>query len=76
MAKNLICISPPGRTLADVTSITAPPTAVPRTDHAKAESNAQCAGWYEVQAGDYCQAISIRQSITLQEFFFLNPSID
>ncbi|KAI1860784.1 uncharacterized protein JN550_011246 [Neoarthrinium moseri] len=83
IAKSLICISPPGRTLADVTSITeaptatqAPPTPVPRPANAKAESNARCAGWYEVQAGDYCQAISIRQAIALQDFFFLNPSID
>lgn len=74
--------SPPGRTLAQVT-VTAqpsttegPPTSVPRPANAKAESNQRCAGWYEVQDGDYCQAISIRQGISMRNFYFLNPSID
>ncbi|KAK3177856.1 hypothetical protein K4F52_009408 [Lecanicillium sp. MT-2017a] len=83
MYEKLICISPPGRTLEDVTGIITtptatqpPPTAVPRPSNAKAESNNRCAGWYEVQSGDYCQAISIRESISLKDFYYLNPSID
>lgn len=79
----LMCISPPGRTLADVTKITTAPvttqppaTAVPRPPNAKAESHEACAGWYEVQDGDFCQTISIRQAISLRDFFFLNPSVD
>lgn len=84
MYGQLICVSPPGRTLAQVTSVItaqpttteAPPTAVPRPANAKAESNSKCAAWYEVQDGDYCQSIAIRQSISLRDFFFLNPSID
>ncbi|KAK4682659.1 hypothetical protein QC764_0021480 [Podospora pseudoanserina] len=83
MAKKLICISPPGRTLDEVTRITTlpltttqpPETAVPRPTNAKAESHTRCGSWYEIQEGDYCQAISIRQAIPLQDFFFLNPSI-
>ncbi|KAI0157093.1 carbohydrate-binding module family 50 protein [Hypoxylon sp. FL1284] len=31
---------------------------------------------YTIQAGDYCEAISIRLSISLKDFYFLNPSID
>lgn len=82
-ANKLICVSPPGRTLADVTTITdgpvptqPPPTPVPRPDNAKAESNTRCAGWYEIQKGDACQAISVKEGISLQDFLFLNPSID
>ncbi|RYP81114.1 hypothetical protein DL770_005977 [Monosporascus sp. CRB-9-2] len=84
MYTKLICVSPPGRTLEDVTGVITtpptatqpPPTAVPRPANAKAESHAQCAGWYEIQDGDYCQAISIREGILLRDFFFLNPSVD
>lgn len=74
--------SPPGRSLSDVTvtpqpvTTESPPTIAPRPSNAKAESNQRCATWYEVQNGDYCQAISIRQGIALRDFFFLNPSID
>ncbi|KAK0724574.1 hypothetical protein B0H67DRAFT_641092 [Lasiosphaeris hirsuta] len=79
-----ICISPPGRSLEGVTTITTapststqpPPTTVPRPPNAKAESHQQCAGWYEIQAGDYCQLISVRSGIEVRDFFFLNPSVD
>lgn len=79
-----ICVSPPGRRLEDVTTITTapptptqpPPTAVPRPPNAKAESHQQCAGWYEVQEGDYCQLISVQNGIEIRDFFFLNPSVD
>ena len=85
MYEDLICVSPPGRSLEDVTSVTPgpppsttqpPPTAVPRPSNAKAESHELCAGWYEVQAGDHCQLISIRAGIEIRDFFFLNPSVD
>ncbi|KAK4660328.1 hypothetical protein QC762_0017910 [Podospora pseudocomata] len=76
-------LAPPGRTLDEITRITTlpptttqpPETAVPRPTNAKAESHTRCGSWYEIQEGDYCQAISIRQAIPLQDFFFLNPSI-
>ena len=85
MFDKLICVGPPGRTLGEVTRVVTtlpatttqgPPTAVPRPTNAKAESHQQCAAWYEVQTGDYCQGISIRQGISLRDFYFLNPSID
>ncbi|KAK2013707.1 LysM domain-containing protein [Colletotrichum eremochloae] len=84
MYEHQICVSPPGRSLDDVTTITtAPPTVtqpastiVPRPSNAKAESHQRCAGWYEVKEGDYCQLISIRNAIELRDFFFLNPSVD
>jgi hypothetical protein len=58
------------------TPIQAPPTAVPRPTNAKNESHARCARWYEIQSGDYCEAISIRQGIPARDFYFLNPSVD
>ena len=85
MYDDQICVSPPGRSLEDVTTITTgppptatqpPPTAVPRPPNAKAESHDQCAGWYEVQNGDYCQLISVQHGIEIRDFFFLNPSVD
>lgn len=84
MVSHLLCVSPPGRSLGDVTAITeAPPattqpvpTAVPRPANAKAESHERCAGWYEIQAGDYCQLLSVRHAIELRDFFFLNPSVN
>ncbi|KAH6839433.1 hypothetical protein B0I37DRAFT_400041 [Chaetomium sp. MPI-CAGE-AT-0009] len=47
---------------------------VPQTP--KNDSNTRCAHWYEIQTGDYCEAISIRQNIPLRDFYFLNPSIN
>ncbi|KAK2038552.1 LysM domain-containing protein [Colletotrichum somersetense] len=84
MVGDLICVSPPGRTLADATAVpsgppttTQPPaTAVPRPSNAKAESHQMCAAWYEIKAGDYCQMISIKNSVEVRDFFFLNPSVD
>ncbi|KAF6812966.1 LysM domain-containing protein [Colletotrichum plurivorum] len=84
MVSHLLCVSPPGRSLGDVTAITeAPPattqpvpTAVPRPANAKAESHERCAGWYEIQAGDYCQLLSVRHAIELRDFFFLNPAVN
>ncbi|KAI8152690.1 hypothetical protein K4K49_003054 [Colletotrichum sp. SAR 10_70] len=84
MVGHLICVSPPGRTLADATAVpsgppttTQPPaTPVPRPSNAKAESNERCAAWYEIRTGDYCQMISIKNSVELRDFFFLNPSVD
>ncbi|KZL86126.1 hypothetical protein CI238_09105 [Colletotrichum incanum] len=84
MVSQLLCVSPPGRSLEDVTIITVapptatqpPPTAVPRPANAKAESHEQCAGWYEVKAGDYCQLLSVKNAIEVRDFFFLNPSVN
>lgn len=84
MHEDLICVSPPGRSLENVTTVSPeppsmtqpPPTAVPSPSNAKAESHELCAGWYEVREGDYCQLISIQNGIEARDFFFLNPSVD
>lgn len=89
LAESLICVSAPGAgagtgVTTQITTSTAtlpmpteaPSTPVPRPTNAAVESAEQCAKWYTVQDGDYCQVVSIRQNIALRDFFFLNPSID
>jgi hypothetical protein len=58
------------------TSATAISTAAPSPTNAASNSTSDCASWYTIQSGDYCQAVSIRQSISLTDFYFLNPGID
>jgi hypothetical protein len=50
------------------------PAPVP-TDAADA-SNRRCGKWYDVQAGDYCNLVTIKFGISLDDFIFLNPSIN
>ncbi|KAF2000149.1 carbohydrate-binding module family 50 protein [Amniculicola lignicola CBS 123094] len=83
MVTNLICVSPPGGSTRDITITVTPPTtstiestAVPKPTNGKGDTTAPCASWYTVQDGDYCESISVRQNIALQDFYFLNPSID
>lgn len=84
LVTTLICVSPPGGGPVTGTPITEPPTtptedattAVPKPTNGKDESNYPCARWYTVQDGDHCESVSIRQSIALRDFYFLNPSID
>ncbi|KAK4932066.1 hypothetical protein LTR66_015998 [Elasticomyces elasticus] len=81
-----VCVSPPGgylnrtsdsdsgstsnATAADATSTAAVPT------NALDGSNHNCSLWYTVQEGDTCAKVSIAQSISLSDFYFLNPEID
>ncbi|GAW18021.1 hypothetical protein ANO14919_074900 [Xylariales sp. No.14919] len=79
----LLCVSAPGNCFGNATMTTAPPTPaaatitpVPKPTNGANDSNGRCASWYTVRDGDYCWSVSIRQSITLRDFYFLNPSID
>lgn len=83
LADMFVCVSPPGGLEQGTTITSAPPTsttgvstAVPKPPNGKEESNYPCASWYTIQAGDYCEAVSIRQGIALRDFLFLNPSIN
>ncbi len=84
LAKTLICVSPPGGDPGEGTPITEPPptptedsaTPVPKPTNGKDESNYPCAKWYTIQDGDYCESVSIRESIALRDFYFLNPSVN
>lgn len=84
LAAQYICVSPPGGGPGQGTPITKEPptptpdvpTAVPKPPNGKDESILPCARWYTIQEGDYCEAVSIRQSLPLQDLYYLNPSID
>jgi hypothetical protein len=76
-----LCVSSPGE--AYVTPPALPPlapstatSAAPVPTNAKDESNKKCGSWYNVEAGDYCNLVTIRYGIFLDDFVFLNPSIN
>lgn len=75
-----ICVSAPGQPYVTPTvSLVAPtiyttPAPVP-TDIADGV-NHQCGRYYHVVAGDYCNMIVIKFKITMDDFTFLNPSIN
>ncbi|KAJ5964996.1 uncharacterized protein N7479_004872 [Penicillium vulpinum] len=80
-----VCLSPPGGYLShnDSDSGSTPnptttdaTTAAPVPTNAIDGSNHNCSLWYTVQAGDTCAQLSIAQSISLPDFYFLNPEID
>jgi hypothetical protein len=49
---------------------------VPKPTNALEESNSRCARWYVIQEGDYCDRLSISQSISLKDLYFLNPELN
>ncbi|KAK8127251.1 hypothetical protein PG984_008359 [Apiospora sp. TS-2023a] len=51
-------------------------SAVPVPTDAQGQSNKRCAQWYYVQTGDYCASISLKFSISIDDFYFLNPQVD
>ncbi len=51
-------------------------TAAPLPTDAAVGSNENCGKWYEAVSGDYCNLISIKFGIPLQDFVFLNPAIN
>ncbi|RMD41456.1 hypothetical protein DV735_g3659, partial [Chaetothyriales sp. CBS 134920] len=80
LVDSFLCVSAPG-SLGQVTVSTSLPVSTatepaPVPTNAHQDSNTRCVTWYTVQEGDYCQAVSIRQGISLQDFHFLNPQIN
>lgn len=81
MNETSICISSPGEPYVVPTGLPplAPSTATaaaPVPTNAKDESNRNCGQWYNVEAGDFCNLVTIKYGISLQDFVFLNPSIN
>ncbi|PCG89476.1 hypothetical protein PENOC_106380 [Penicillium occitanis (nom. inval.)] len=60
-------------TTADPTNIT---TAVPAPTNALNGSTTDCGRWYTVMEGDDCSLVSVANSISITDFYFLNPEID
>ncbi|GIC84370.1 uncharacterized protein Aud_000186 [Aspergillus udagawae] len=55
------------------TSVTTP---VPVPTNAMTGSNTDCGSWYTVAENDTCALVSMANSISLTDFYFLNPEID
>ncbi|KAI0905819.1 hypothetical protein F4823DRAFT_113363 [Ustulina deusta] len=75
-----ICISKPGRpyasptvTIPVVTSFT---TAAPVPTDIATNTTQNCGKFYEVQLGDYCNLVCLKFNINLNDFLFLNPSVN
>ncbi|CDM37952.1 hypothetical protein DTO013E5_10197 [Penicillium roqueforti] len=79
-----VCVSPPSGYLnqtaggsdssATETGVATGIAAVPT--NAMDNSNRNCSQWYTVQKGDECAKVSLAHSISLTDFYFLNPEID
>jgi len=81
MYNTSICVSNPGE--AYVTPSALPPlapstatSAAPVPTNARDGSNRKCGSWYNVESGDYCNLVTMRYGISLEDFVFLNPSIN
>ncbi|KAE8150567.1 hypothetical protein BDV25DRAFT_172050 [Aspergillus avenaceus] len=78
-----VCISPPGGYLSNGSGDDSGPTATATsTGVATIPTNAvdgstrNCSQWYTVVKGDECGRVSMAHSISLADFYFLNPEID
>ncbi|KAI8630383.1 hypothetical protein F5Y19DRAFT_474775 [Xylariaceae sp. FL1651] len=75
-----ICVGKPGKpftspttTIPVVTSIT---TAASVPTDVAANTTHNCGLFYQVQLGDYCNIVCIKFNINLDDFLFLNPSVN
>jgi LysM repeat protein len=75
-----VCVGPPGGTLAAPSNTAAQPSAPTTTASVPADiangTNVRCAKYYTVVAGDTCGDITIRNGISLSDFYFLNAGIN
>lgn len=77
-----ICVTPPGEPDYVVPNITATTTSLPSATAAPVPGNLapnttdHCALYYEVLAGDYCNKLVVKYSISLEDFMFLNAHIN
>ncbi|KAJ6785997.1 hypothetical protein PWT90_07633 [Aphanocladium album] len=75
-----LCIEPPGPKLPPPASTSLPPltpTTTAATPSNTADgSNKPCGRWYKVEAGDYCNLLTIKFAISLPDFLFLNTGIN
>ncbi|KAH7146904.1 hypothetical protein B0J13DRAFT_441742 [Dactylonectria estremocensis] len=58
------------------TTPTPDPTAAPVPSNIASGTNENCAEFYSVQIGDYCNQIILGYSISLQDFLFLNQGLN
>ncbi|KAG6168259.1 hypothetical protein E4U51_002407 [Claviceps purpurea] len=70
----LCASSPSGTNVVGPGNAVTTPAPVP--SNAQPQSNTRCGQWYYVEAGEYCAAISLKFSLALSDFYFLNPQIN
>ncbi|KAK1635257.1 LysM domain-containing protein [Colletotrichum phormii] len=75
-----LCIEPPGPKLPPAPTTNVPPvtptTAAPIPSNTAIGSDKPCGRWYEVEAGDYCNLVTLKFAISLEDFMFLNTGIN
>ncbi|EFQ98548.1 LysM domain-containing protein [Nannizzia gypsea CBS 118893] len=73
-----ICVSFPGDLPGDLPATTSQPvtTPAPIPTNIVEGTNTNCSMYYEVIAGDNCASIAQISSITLADFYFLNPEVN
>jgi LysM repeat protein len=75
-----ICVSPPNSTLHTPengrAAASSPTSAVPEPTNVANATNTQCGRYYLVQGGDTCADISVREGISLPDFYFLNKGVN
>ncbi|EKG15791.1 Peptidoglycan-binding Lysin subgroup [Macrophomina phaseolina MS6] len=74
-----LCVSAPGMNFVpppttDLAPIT-PTSAAPVPTDAAPDTKT-CGRWYDVQPGDYCNLLTLKFGISLDDFIFLNPTIN
>ncbi|KAM3490965.1 hypothetical protein MY3957_005742 [Beauveria namnaoensis] len=69
-----ICISAPGGAVN--VDRGRPEKAVPVPKNAHGDSKKNCGKWYTVKKDDNCAKISVANSVSLDDFYFLNPGVD
>ncbi|KAI8273677.1 hypothetical protein K4K60_010537 [Colletotrichum sp. SAR11_57] len=75
-----LCIEPPGPKLPPAQTTNVPPvtptSAAPIPSNTAIGSDKPCGRWYEVEAGDYCNLVTLKFAISLDDFMFLNTGIN
>ncbi|KAJ5218703.1 uncharacterized protein N7498_000802 [Penicillium cinerascens] len=70
-----ICASSPYGTIT-VNAGTAVTTAAPVPTDAQPQTSTDCGNWHKVITDEDCSTISLKYTISLSDFYFLNPQVD
>lgn len=80
MVGDQVCVGIPGKPYTPPPSTTLQPTipltAAPIPTDIAEGTNKNCGKYYHAIAGDYCNLISMKFGISLEDFVFLNPAIN
>ncbi|EFQ25779.1 uncharacterized protein GLRG_00923 [Colletotrichum graminicola M1.001] len=75
-----LCIEPPGPKLPPAQTPGVPPvtptSAAPILSNTAIGSDKPCGRWYEIEPGDYCNLLTLKFAISLEDFMFLSTSIN